>query len=110
METRCFKIKLKAGSLDRVREWARTINERKEEALETLRAETVVIESMFLDRTEQGDFLIGYMKAESFQKAGAAVQESMHAIDDYHRKFKQDTWGERKDLELLIDLERSFKS
>ena len=109
METRCFRIKLKPDSIGRVREWARTINERRHEALETLRDETVVLESMFLDRTEQGDFLIGYMKAESFQKAGATVQKSVHAIDEYHRKFKQDTWEERVELELLIDLDRIWE-
>ena len=106
METRCFKVKLKPNSIDQVREWAQTINERKDEALETLRHETVVIESMFLDRTEHGDFLIGYMKAESFQKAGEAVQRSVHAIDEYHSKFKQDAWDERAELELLVDLDR----
>ena len=106
METRCFRIKLKPDSINRVREWARTINERKGETLETLRDETVIIESIFLDRTEHGDFLIGYMKAESFQRAGAAVQKSVHTIDEYHRKFKQDTWDERVELELLIDLDR----
>ena len=106
METRCFRIKLKPDSIDRVREWARTINERKGEALETLRDETVIIESMFLDRTEHGDFLIGYMKAESFQKSGAAVQKSVQAIEEYHRQFKQDTWDEKVELELLIDLDR----
>ncbi len=106
METRCFRIKLKPNSINRVREWARTINERKNEALETLRDETVIIESMFLERTEHDDFLIGYMKAESFQKAWETIQKSVHAIDEYHRKFKEDTWGERVELELLIDLDR----
>jgi hypothetical protein len=78
----------------------------KGEALETLRNETVLIESMFLDSTEEGDFLIGYMKAESFQQAGSAVKKSVHEIDAYHRKFKQETWEKRKELELLIDLDR----
>ncbi len=106
METKCFKIKLKPGSVDRVREWAKTINERRDEALATLRGETVVLESVFLDRTDDGDFLIGYMRAESFQRSGEAIQKSTHTIDEYHRKFKQDTWGERKELELLVDLDR----
>ena len=110
MEARCFKIKLKAGSIDRVREWARTINLRADEALATLRDETVIIESVFLDRTVEGDFLIVFMKAESFRKSGEAVQHSTHVIDEYHRQFKRDTWAERRELELLVDLDRTSEA
>ena len=86
-ETRCFKIKLKPDSIERVREWARTINERKDEALETLRDESVVIEAVFLDRTDHGDYLIAFMKAESFDQAKKAIENSTHPIDEYHRQF-----------------------
>ena len=106
METRCWKIKLKHGSIDLVREWARTINLRMDEALEALRAEGVVVESVFLDRTEHGDFLIGYMKAESFDKAAEAVQKTLRAIDEYHQQFKREAWDERSELELLVDMDR----
>ena len=106
LETRCWKIRLKPDSLDRVREWARTINSRMDEALEALRDEGVVIESVFLDRTEHGDFLIGYMKAESFDKAAEAVRKAVRAIDEYHQQFKRDAWDERSELELLIDIDR----
>src|ERR687886_238111 len=86
-ETRCVKIKLKPNSIERVREWAETLNRRRDEAIETLRDETVVVESVFLDRTEQGDFLIYFMKAESFEKSSLAAETSSHSIDEYHRKF-----------------------
>lgn len=105
-ETVCVKIRLKPGSLDRVREWAKTINARKDEALDTLRDETVVVESAFLDQTAEGDFLITFMKAESLEKARRAVQNSVHDLDKFHQKFKQETWEERKSLELLVDLDR----
>lgn len=105
-ETRCWKIKLKPSSIDRVREWAKTINERKDEALETLRDETVIVESWFLDRTEDGDYLIAIMKAESFEKSGEAVKKSVHAIDEYHRQVMQGIRDERTELELLVDLDR----
>ena len=106
LETRGFKVKLKPDSIERVREWAATINARRDEAIDSLRDETVVVESIFLDRTEQGDFLIGYMKAVSFEKNREAVQKSVHEIDAYHREFKQETWLEHKELELLVDLDR----
>ena len=107
-ETRGFKIKLKPNSLEKVREWARTINSRKDEALAALCDESVLLETVFLDQTAEGDFLIGVMKAENFAKAGEAINNSVHSIDEYHRKFKRETWESRTQIELLIDLE-NFK-
>jgi hypothetical protein len=105
-ETRCVKIKLKPNSIEKVRAWARTIDERKEEALATLRDEGVMLETVFLDQTSEGDFLIYLMKAESFEKAKEAVKHSAHAIDEYHQNFKKETWETGKKLEMLIDLDR----
>jgi Family of unknown function (DUF6176) len=104
-ETRCVKIRLKADSIERVREWANEINCRKDEALATLKDEGVAIESVFLDQNSEGDFLIYYMKAENFAEAKKAVAKSIHKIDEYHRQFKEDCWLDGKKLETLIDLE-----
>jgi hypothetical protein len=106
-ETRCVKIGLKPGSLERVREWAETLNEtRREEALTTLKDESVIVESYFLDRAEDGDYLIAFLKAESFEQARRAVETSTHDIDRYHQAVKKDTWESRQELELLVDLDR----
>ena len=105
-ETRCFKIKLKPNSLEKVREWAKTINEREREALATLRDESVILETVFLEQTSEGDFLIYLMKAENFEQAREAVQKSVHAIDEYHQNFKKETWETGEKLEMLIDLDR----
>jgi hypothetical protein len=106
-QSRCVKIRLKPDSLERVREWARTINEsRRSEALATLRDESVVVEAAFLDQTTDGDFLVYFMKAESFETARRSVASSNHDIDLYHQRFKQDTWASREGLELLVDLDR----
>jgi hypothetical protein len=106
-QIKCVKICLKPNSLDRVREWAQTLNEsRRDEALATLADESVVLEAAFLDRTAEGDFLIYIMKAESFDKARQAAVKSLHEIDAYHKAFKRDTWGTRTELELLLDLDR----
>ena len=88
-ETRCVKIKLKPNSIEKARIWAQTINERKDEALATLRGESVILESVFLDQNSEGDFLIYVMKAESFDKAKKSVENSVHAIDEYHQNFKR---------------------
>ena len=105
-ETRCIKIKLKPNSLEKSREWAKTIYERKDEALATLRDENVILETVFLDQTSEGDFLIYVMKAASFDKAKAVFEKSVHAIDEYHQNFKRECWEDGKKLEMLIDLDR----
>ena len=105
METACVKVRLKPNSLSRVRAWAAELSRRGDEVLATLRDEQVVVESVFLDQTNDGDFLIYYLKARSLEKAGQAVQQSQHEIDAYHQGFKRDTWESRKPLELLIDFE-----
>jgi hypothetical protein len=105
-ETHCVKIRLKPDSVERVRAWAKTINGRKDEALATLRDEGVILETVFLDQNTEGDFLIYLMKAESFERAKEAAQRSVHAIDEYHQKFKKECWESGEKLEMLIDLDR----
>lgn len=105
-ETRCVKIKLKPDSIEKVRTWAKTINERRDEALATLRDEGVILESVFLDQNSEGDFLIYVMKAESFERAMETFEKSVHAIDEYHQNFKKECWEDGKRLEMLIDLDR----
>jgi uncharacterized protein DUF6176 len=105
METVCTKVRLKPGSLDRVREWATELRTRSDEVLATLRDEGVVIESVFLDSDERGDFLVYYVRAQSLDEAHAVVQRSRHPIDSYHQQFKVDTWQSRTPLELLVDFE-----
>ena len=65
----------------------------------------MILETVFLDQTEEGDFLIYLMKAESFAKARQAVQKSVHPIDEFHQNFKRETWAGSEQLELLINLE-----
>ena len=104
VKTKCIKIRLKPGCLDRVRTWAAEINRRSAEALVTLHDEGVVIESAFLDSTGEGDFLIYYMRATDFVRASEVAGQSTHLIDAYHQQFKQDCWAETRQLESLIDL------
>ena len=101
----CHRIKLRAGSLPRVREWARTILARRAEALATLREEGVEIESAFLEEAPDGHYLIYYMRGTKLLLGAAA--SSAHPIDEYHQEFKRDTWEGGSELELLIDLDQS---
>jgi hypothetical protein len=105
VDTQCVKIRLKPNSIERVREWASELRARPDEVLATLRDEGVLVESVFLDSTADGEFLIYYVKAKSIEAAREAVQRSTHPIDTYHQQFKTDTWEARTLLQLLIDFE-----
>ncbi|MDQ0015250.1 hypothetical protein J2W23_003649 [Variovorax boronicumulans] len=102
----CVRVRLKSDSLVRVREWASHIAGHRDEALRTLGAESVTVESVFLESTAQGDFLIYYMRSASHDKARRVAECSTEAIDAYHQAFKSETWAGVERLELLLDLQR----
>ncbi|QSI28107.1 hypothetical protein GNX71_00350 [Variovorax sp. RKNM96] len=102
----CVRVRLRPDSLVRVREWASHIAGHRDQALRTLDAEGVTVESVFLESTAQGDFLIYYMRSASHDKARLAAERSTEAIDAYHQAFKSETWAGVERLELLLDLQR----
>jgi hypothetical protein len=105
VETVCVKVKLKPGSLEQVREWAEELRSKADEVMATLRDEGVAVESVFLDSSDQGDFLVYYMKARSLTAAHEVAKRSAHPIDAYHSQFKAQTWESQAPLELLVDFE-----
>ncbi|BDP44915.1 hypothetical protein DAETH_48840 (plasmid) [Deinococcus aetherius] len=106
METRAYRIKLKPGSLERVRAWAAELTRRREEGLATLRAETVLLGCFFLEQTQDGDYLIAVATAERFEASRTAVEEALEGLDAYQQQFKKDTWASSQRLELLVELNR----
>ena len=110
MDVKAYLIKLKEDSGDRVSEWASTINSRRDEALATLRAEGVEVESWFLLSLNGQDYLLSYMRAEDMERAQQVAKESLHDIDAYHQQFKRDTWvrGSVTELQLLVDLSQEM--
>jgi hypothetical protein len=101
VETVCVRVRLEPGSLPRVRAWAAELNARRDEVMATLKDEGVRIESVFLD----GETLVYYLKADSLERAREVYARSAHAIDAYHRQFKDETFAQETQLELLIDFE-----
>jgi hypothetical protein len=109
VETRAVRIKLKPGSIERVRAWAEEIMRRKDEAMLTLRDEGVFAELYFLEREADGDYLVSIMTAEDFERASAQARRSPHDIDAFHQKFQRETWESSRSLELLVCLSRMNK-
>ena len=107
-QVQCARIRLKPGSLERVRAWQKELTQREDEVLETLRDEGVWVESVFLEELEGVHYLVYYMKCLDFEKGHEVFSKSIHAIDAYHQEFKKDTWDQegRSKLECLVDFDR----
>jgi hypothetical protein len=103
LKTGCVKIKIKEGKLASVYEWKDYLNNHKEEVLESLKQEGVFLETVFLDKQQNDHFLIYLMKYTDLEKAKDAFSKSNLNVDKYHAQFKQEAWGDRQELELLID-------
>ena len=99
-------IKLKVNSMHNVEVWEKELNSRKADAIETLTAEGVSVESWFHVEIEGQDYLIAYMRAENIAKAQQIARESQFAIDQVHRQFKMN-WEKVVPAKLLVDLENT---
>ena len=104
MDVTAVVIELKPNTGQRVEEWAAHIREHRDEALETLRAEGVSVESWFSLSLGGKEYLLAYMRSESMEASAAVARRSAAPIDAYHRKFKEDTWLRGTDARLLVDL------
>ena len=97
-------IKLKVNSGANVESWQDEINKRKSEAIETLKAEQVYIESWFQLELNNEFFLIAYMRAKDISYAQKVGRESNFDIDKVHKLFKSN-WEKVYPANLLVDLE-----
>lgn len=104
MEIIAGVIELKPDSMEQVENWAKTINERIDEAVETLKDEGVMLESWFHLPLDGKDYLLSYMRADSIKKAQDVAKDSKHSIDAFHQQFKKDTWVGGIKARLLVDL------
>ncbi|MFE1745393.1 DUF6176 family protein [Coleofasciculus sp. H7-2] len=105
-ETQCLKIRIKPGLTIPVIGWLKNLNNQLDEVRELLRNEGILIESIFLERSKDGDFLILYQKAEDLSKASEAFYHSSSPLALATQKFISETWGDIQPLELVIDFER----
>jgi hypothetical protein len=104
MDVTAVVIELKPETDRTVAAWATHLREHRDEALETLRAEGVRIESWFALSLDGKEYLLAYMRSESAAAAAAVARRSSAPIDAYHRRFKEDAWLRGTDARLLVDL------
>lgn len=106
MEVGAVLIKLKANSMADVEVWQREIQQRKAEAIQTLQAEGVTVESWFQLELNGDDYLLAYMRAKDIAHAQQVARNSTFEIDLVHRQFKL-LWEQVIPAKLLVDLENN---
>lgn len=106
MDIGAVLIKLKTDSLSQVDTWQNELEKRKVEAVETLKAENVFIESWFYVEVENQHYLIAYMRADDIAHAQKVAKTSTFDIDQVHKQFKT-TWDKVYPAKLLVDLDNS---
>ena len=106
MKTICLRVRLKKRSIEGVRNWFNTLKERLHETMNTLKNEEVYVESVFLDRYNDEEFLIYYMKAKDIQMAIEVYKKSTDPIDIFHKNCWNEFCEERILLEELLDIDR----
>lgn len=104
MDVGSVLIKLKSDSMEQVEAWRSEIERRKAEAVETLKAEGVTVESWFHLEVNGEQFLIAYMRAHDIAHAQKVGRESTFDIDRVHKRFKAH-WEKVYPARLLVDLE-----
>ncbi len=99
------KFRFKPDKKQEWMDWCRELNRRREEVLETLRNEGVVVEACFLSPNE--DCIYYFMAAESFDKAHTAFATSQYPIDEEHRRHRRASVEEVETLRCLFFFENT---
>ena len=103
----CTRTKLKKGSLDAVRKWFQTLYDRKDELL-AFTEEGISLESVFLEKSGDDDFLLFYARSDDFEKTYKAILKALLPITVYHYScWKSCCEDDSETLEVLFDLERT---
>ncbi|ENX61337.1 MULTISPECIES: DUF6176 family protein [Acinetobacter] len=106
MDVGAVLIKLKANRQAEVEAWQREIQQRKVEAIQTLQAEGVTVESWFQLELNGDHYLLTYMRAKDIAYAQQAARKSSFEIDQVHQEFKLH-WEQVIPAQLLVDLENN---
>jgi hypothetical protein len=104
-ETQLLKIKIRPGKTAKVIEFLRTLRSRKDQSLAAMNREGMIIESMFLERRDDGDFLYYYAKARDLAQANLVNMQATDPLTLEIREFVMETWDHIVSPEPLLDLD-----
>lgn len=104
-ETQLLKIRIRPGKTGQVIEFLRTLQERESQCVDALRREGMVVESMFLERHDEGDYLYYYVKARNLLHANEVNMQATDPLTLEIRQFVAETWDHIVSPEPLLDID-----
>ena len=104
-ESQLLKIRIRPGKTPAVIDFLRSLRDRKDLSLEALRREGMVVESMFLERRDDADYLYYYAKARDLAQASQVNMQSNDSLAQEIRAFITETWDHIVSPEPLLDLD-----
>lgn len=94
--------RIEPGETDRLREWYAELADREDEVVATLEHEAVYTETAFVETTENGDYLYGYMEADDLEAADAAGDAEEYDVDEeHHAVLEKALTGDREVIEPI---------
>lgn len=106
-EVQCIKVRIQPGQTDRLLAFFHSLHQRPAEVQESLRAEGILLETLFIERGASHDTLFFYSRARNLAAASAAFAASPLPLDNETRQIIAETWAEAVALECIIDLEQA---
>lgn len=103
-QVQLLKIAIRPGGTDRLVDHLRGLAERPGEVQRSLRAEGILAESLFLERSPAGDHLYFFTRARDLERAAEAFRASELPLDVETREVIGATWGKAAALEPVVDL------
>lgn len=88
------KQKIQSGKTEKLREWMDELMDAAETDSDGVRdiweAETLYTISLFIEHTEDGDFLVWYLEAKSMDQLIEARSDSTHPLHDIENEMMED--------------------
>lgn len=104
-ESQLLKIRIRPGKTSQVISFLRSLKDRKDLSLEALRREGMVVETMFLERRDDADYLYYYAKARDLAQASQVNMQATDPLAMEIRNFISETWDHIVSPEPLLDLD-----
>jgi hypothetical protein len=101
MSTHCLKVKLRKGTTDMVVHWMNEWNRHEDWIRQRMTQKSTMIESVYIDRTEEGDYLIVQMRGAGLEAMIDELSASSDPFDQTKLAFIRQTWETVQLLEPL---------
>lgn len=100
-QAQCVKYPVKPGQRERLVEWIAGLEGRSAELREALAEGEVMAEAVFLERSDDGDHVLIYTRAEDLRAAMEALAKSeLPLVREFNRLL-----GESVEVEKAVSLE-----